>query len=188
MRVAALALSLIVFAAPAMAESPYASLVARVCQTLRVSPDLVHAVINAESNYDARAVSSAGALGLMQLIPKYGALEAYRYLYGYNAIPTNESLLRPAVNIWLGTAYLRILRDRYFGWINDPRLRLLAVIAAYNWGPTATLDAIFPDRQAGGVAQFVRELDQYAPIETRRYVRRVLDTMRQRRNQAKGQT
>lgn len=160
------------------AAQTYASLVARVSQALNVPGPLVHAVIDAESDYRADVVSHAGAVGLMQLIPKYGARESYKYLYKLDRIPTNQALKRPEVSIWLGTAYLHILDTRYFAWIKNKAVRLRAVIAAYNWGPTAVLKSIFPDRNASiSVTQFMRDLKAKAPGQTQAYVAQVLDSM-----------
>lgn len=159
------------------AEHPYAALVARIGGALNVPAPLIHAVIDAESNYQPAAVSKSGAVGLMQLMPKYGGRDAYQYLYNADRIPTTQALKRPEVSIWLGTAYLRILDDHYFEWIKDPALRLRAVIAAYNWGPTAVLDTMFPERRPVSAERFMRRLDQRAPDETQVYVKRVLDTL-----------
>jgi len=62
-----------------------------------IDPKLVHAVIYAESAYDAKAISSAGAVGLMQLMPatarQYGA----------------EDRKDPKQNVFAGTRYLKYL-------------------------------------------------------------------------------
>lgn len=170
-------------AAPA-ADAHYSTLVGQAGTALAVSPKLIQAVIVVESNYDAGARSSAGALGLMQLMPKSGAREAYRYLYGADGIPTDESLLRPEVSVWLGTAYLKLLGTHYFGWIDDAGTRLLAVIAAYNWGPTRVLKRLFPKRQQISAQAFVARVWAQAPVETQRYLQRVMSLFQANDGQA----
>lgn len=81
-------------------------------------PDLVRAVIQAESGFDSNAVSPKGAMGLMQLMP------ATATEFGV----TNP--FHPEQNIRAGVAYLRRLLDRY-----DSDVSL--ALAAYNAGPGA---------------------------------------------------
>lgn len=83
---------------------------------------LIKAVIRAESGFNAHAVSHAGAMGLMQLMPA-----------------TADSLncadpFNPRDNIFAGTQYLKILADRYNGDMN-------LVLAAYNAGSGAVARA-----------------------------------------------
>jgi soluble lytic murein transglycosylase len=82
-----------------------------------VPPAIVKAVIHAESAFDASAVSRAGAMGLMQLMPgtarELGVLDPFR---------ADE-------NVHGGARYLRHLHDRYGSWTYT--------LAAYNAGPTA---------------------------------------------------
>jgi len=93
-------------------------------QRYGIEPGLILAVIHVESRFDNFAVSSAGALGLMQILPSTGAELAAR-----EGIPWfgPRSLFDPVVNVRLGTAYLDQLSERY----RDTRTAL----AAYNWGP-----------------------------------------------------
>lgn len=159
--------------APA-ADKPYASLVEHVGEVLSVNPDVIHSVISAESSYMADAKSHAGALGLMQIIPETGGRDAYRFLYGCDAIPTDASVMRPEVNIWLGAGYLRLLDTEYFAWIEDPDVRMRAVLVGYNWGPTRVLEKLLPGREVVSVDEFERRIQAQAPLETQGYVHRVL--------------
>jgi soluble lytic murein transglycosylase-like protein len=92
-------------------------LVEQVAGRYAISPHFVHAVIQAESNYNPRAVSPKGALGLMQLMPqtarRFGVANAFN----------------PAENLEGGVRYLRYLLDLY----SNYRLSL----AAYNAGEGA---------------------------------------------------
>jgi len=128
---------------------------------LGLDPDLVHAVIRAESAYDPYAVSTKGAAGLMQLMPE--TQRDYRV----------EDPFDPEENIAAGSAYLkRLLEDfedslelalaaynagpetvrRYGGVPPYPETRryLERVLASYRPGRAIELDAALPDGAAAG--------------------------------------
>lgn len=103
-------------AGPALPARPYAEIVLAAAQRHGVDPLLVHAVIETESAYRADAISSQGALGLMQLMP--ATVEDLGVDDPYD----------PATNIDAGTRYLRSLLDK-FG--------TRGALAAYNAGEAA---------------------------------------------------
>lgn len=99
-------------------KKKYSPLILAAATKHGIDPKLVHAVIQAESAYDATAISSAGAVGLMQLMPatakQYGA----------------QNRKDPKQNIYAGTRYLKYL----LGLFND---NLELSVAAYNAGENA---------------------------------------------------
>ncbi|MDZ4733146.1 MAG: lytic transglycosylase domain-containing protein [Nitrospirota bacterium] len=89
--------------------------VSRAAQQHHVQPALLLAVMKAESSFNPTAVSRAGAVGLMQLIPETAIRHGVRNLYDAND------------NITGGAKHLRYLLDRFHG-----NIRL--ALAAYNAG------------------------------------------------------
>lgn len=90
----------------------------------QMDPALVLAVMHVESRYNAFAVSSKDAMGLMQIVPSTGEELAARLGIRWEGPHT---LFDPTANVRIGVAYLQQLRDRYGN--------LSIALAAYNWGP-----------------------------------------------------
>jgi soluble lytic murein transglycosylase-like protein len=90
----------------------------------KLDPYLVMALIRQESAYDPSARSSAGAVGLMQIMPATGRELGLRFYRGF----TNARLSNPKVNIELGTYYLRQVIN-----LLDGNVEL--ALAGYNGGP-----------------------------------------------------
>jgi soluble lytic murein transglycosylase-like protein len=93
-------------------------LIAEVGQRYKVDANLIRQVVLAESSFDSKAVSPAGAMGLMQLMPETARS------YGVN------NPLDPLQNLEGGTRFLRDLLDRFNG-------NLPLALAGYNAGPGA---------------------------------------------------
>lgn len=103
---------------PNRRQDAFDDIIERASDAYDVPFEFIKAVIRVESAFDPHAVSHAGAMGLMQLMPS-----------------TAESLncgdaFDPEQNIMAGTQFLRILSDRYNGDIN-------LVLSAYNAGAGA---------------------------------------------------
>ena len=100
---------------PMISEQELAPMISRFSRQHQLHPALIRAVIKAESDFDPHAVSRAGAVGLMQLMPQTAVRLEVRDLYD------------PEDNIGGGTKYLRQLLDRFRG-------NLPLALAAYNAG------------------------------------------------------
>lgn len=92
----------------------------------QIDPAWVFAVTRQESAFVSNARSSAGALGLMQLMPGTAQLVAKKHQLALHK--SSNTILEPHTNIQLGTRYLRMMLDNYE---NHPIL----ATAAYNAGP-----------------------------------------------------
>jgi hypothetical protein len=101
-------------------RSRYNSHVMAASEATQIEPALIHAVISVESAYNPRAISRAGAVGLMQLMPE----TAKRYGV--------DNRMDPEQNIHGGARYLRFLMKMF-----DNNIKL--VLAAYNAGEEAVM-------------------------------------------------
>jgi len=117
-------------------------LVQQAANRAQVDPDLVHAIIQVESDYQPAAVSSKGAIGLMQLVP------ATAVRFGV------ENPFDPKQNIEAGVTYLKYLLDLFGG-------DLSLALAAYNAGENSVL-------RQGGVPSY-RETQEYLRKVADRY-------------------
>ncbi len=123
-----------------------------------MDPLVLHSVIRQESQFSPTILSPAGAVGLMQLMPRTAAETARKI--GRNR-PTRRDLVNPPVNVELGAAYLsRLVRT-----FNGDYMR---AVAAYNAGEPAVEK--WWGRSGGDPAMF---LENISYRETRGYVRRV---------------
>jgi soluble lytic murein transglycosylase-like protein len=101
------------------AADPYAAAIGDASRRFAIPENWIHAVMRAESSNEPSAVSSKGAIGLMQVMPV--TYDELRLRHGLGSNP-----FEPHDNIIAGTAYLREMLDRFGG---D------GFLAAYNAGP-----------------------------------------------------
>ena len=105
-----------------------------------VSPALIDAIAHVESRYDPKALSRAGANGIMQLMPG-------------TARDMGVDASDATANIRGGTAYLRMLLNRFDG-------DVIRTVAAYNAGPAAVI-------RAGGVPRYPETIRYVASVMDR---------------------
>lgn len=126
------------------ASHPYADHVDDAARRFGIPDGWIWAVMRVESNGDVRAVSTAGAMGLMQVMPTTWAGLRARYRLGSDPFDVRD-------NIMAGAAYLREMFDRYGN--------VTAMLAAYNAGPGRYDEHLARDRPL--------------PAETRAYLMKV---------------
>jgi len=141
----------------------------------QVDPALILAIMHTESAFNPKARSHVPAYGLMQLVPRFGAKDAYQKLHGKSKVLSADYLYKPHNNIELGVVYLDLLESRYFKRITDPTKRRYVAVCAYNWGPTAMNRRLLPkiDLDKFDHEALFKRLQQGVPKETRDYLERV---------------
>ena len=125
-----------------------------------VDKALVYALIRQESRFDPDAVSSAGAIGLMQLMPQ----TAVRAAGDDRLIASPGALRDPAVNLRVGQDYIGLLMRQSSG------ADLMSTVAAYNGGPGSLLRA----QQLVGGDDPLMLIESLPAGETRAYVEKVM--------------
>jgi len=101
---------------PAPVSQPLASIITRAAKAYGVDPNLIAAMAFRESAFNSSAVSSRGAQGIMQLMPRTAKALGVK-----DAFDAEES-------VFGGTKYLKSLLDRFHGNVD-------VALAAYNAGP-----------------------------------------------------
>lgn len=129
---------------------------------------LLLAVARQESNFHARAISRAGARGIMQLMPATARSVARQHRIRYSRAGLTRD---PEYNIRLGKRYLADMLDRFDG-------SYLLAVAAYNAGPTAVGRWIARHGDPrSGVDDPIDWIEMIPYGETRDYVQRVLGNL-----------
>jgi len=137
---------------------PFQAEIQRNAVRSRLDAMLVAGVIRQESTFEPDAISHAGAIGLMQVLPKTGRKMAHRLRLRYS----RARLLQPEYNLRLGTVYLADLMEMLGS--------LEAALAAYNAGEDRVA-AWQAERNFEAPAEFVESIPF---TETREYVQTVI--------------
>lgn len=150
------------------------ALVAHYSHHFDLDENLVYAVIYQESRCNTKAISRAGAVGLMQLMPQWGAVDSIEWLTGVRLKRMNSQLLEdPHLNVLLGTAYLRLLLNTFQD-VPEGEARDRVVLASYNWGPSRVRNSLPPIPFQDPMAY--RTWTSRIPVhETRDYVTRIIN-------------
>lgn len=135
-------------------------------------PALVNSLIRQESLFNSYAVSSAGAVGLMQIMPFNITTFAKQAKF---SLPNNNTniLTNPDVNLRLGSHHIEFLKQKFNG------SKILA-IASYNAGDHRATDWIkrFGDpRQLNSLDEIIDWVEKIPFSETRNYVQRVMENL-----------
>lgn len=138
---------------------PYDREVREASRVSGLKQELIYSVLRQESLYRSDAVSSAGARGLLQILPETARRAAKTWK---RPRPTPDDLFEPGLNVPLGAAHLRTLIDRFDG-------QVVVALAGYNAGPGAATrwlpgESIEPDVW----------IENIPYNETRNYVQRIL--------------
>ena len=137
---------------------PYREPVTEQVGRTRIPESLVYAVMRTESSFSPAVLSSAGAVGLMQLMPSTA-----RQVVGKNATFDPADLTRPEFNISCGVRHLKELTVQYDN-------SLVLSVAAYNAGATA----VNRWRKKFGTLREDEFIENIPYGETREYVKKVL--------------
>lgn len=138
---------------------PYDAEVLSAAKLTGLAPQLIYSVMRQESLYRSDALSSAGARGLLQMLPETARRTASKW---NRPRPSPTDLFSPVINVPLGAANLRSLVDRFGG-------QTLVALAGYNAGPNAAArwmpsESLDPDIWVENIPY----------NETRGYVQRIL--------------
>ena len=138
---------------------PYDAEVAAAASMTELDPRLLYGVIRQESLFRPDAVSSAGAMGLAQLMPETARRTARAW---QQPAPAAADLLDPAQNIKLGAWHMRDLVDQF-------EQQTAVALAGYNAGPGAAARWLPPESIDADIW-----IENIPYNETREYVQRVL--------------
>lgn len=137
---------------------PYQEEIAEAARQNKLRSSLIYGIMRTESTFRPHVVSSAGAVGLMQILPSTG-----RSLIRKTRYSGSKKLTNSQTSIYLGSYYLRQLLNIYQG-------NSILAIASYNAGPYA-VKSWLPTKNSKRAVEWLETIP-YG--ETRKYVRTIL--------------
>lgn len=140
----------------------YKDYVEKYAKKYEVDPNLVFALVKAESNFQEDAVSNKGARGLMQLMENTAKDVIKKTEVTIKNNEVADKLLEPEINICLGTKYLAILMEKY--------QNIEIALTAYNAG-IGTVDTWI---EKGILQEDGSNIEKIPYKETNQYVRKIL--------------
>jgi soluble lytic murein transglycosylase len=139
---------------------PYWTQLTRTSAANQLNPELVASLIRQESEFNPAAISSANAMGLMQLLPSVGRGLAKEMKIKHF---TQDELLVADTNLLLGTRYFKHMVDHYGGQVEY-------ALAAYNAGA----DRVDDWRKNGNFADVEEFVESIPFTQTREYVQAIM--------------
>lgn len=139
-------------------KKDYSEYVTKYAQEYEVDENLIYALIKAESNFDADAVSNKDAQGLMQLM--YSTAEDVAKKNGIEL--TEDNILEPDININIGTKYISTLLNKYEC--------VEVALAAYNAG-SGNVDKWIAN---GTIKADGSDIENIPFKETNNYIRKIM--------------
>lgn len=127
-----------------------------------VDENLIYALMKAESNFKSKAVSNRGAIGVMQLMEETAVDVANKAGIELDENNLQEELLKPEINIRIGTSYIKTLLDEF----ENKEVAL----AAYNAGIGTVNNWI----KEGTIKEDGSDIENIPYKETNQYVRKIL--------------
>lgn len=147
----------------------YGELVLKAANEFQVSPFLIWGVMREESRFQADAVSLAGAVGLLQLMPNLANQIAVRLR---ESRVNRQKLTEPSLNIRYAAYHLRELIKQIQSWDTPKEFIFPLVVAAYNAG-ISPVKRWYKERDTQDLGVFVESIPY---SETRTYVKRVIQS------------
>ena len=127
-----------------------------------VDENLIYALMKAESNFKSKAVSNRGAIGVMQLMEETALDVAKKAKIDIDENNLEQELLKPEVNIKIGTIYIKTLLNQY--------QNVEVALAAYNAG----IGTVNTWIEEGRIKKDGSDIENIPYKETNQYVRKIL--------------